>query len=203
VREPVAALVLAGGRSRRLGQDKALLELWPGVPLLARVVRTVSRLCPEVVVVVDAPERYAHLGLPVRWAVDALPGQGPLAALVGGLETVAASHALTVACDLPFLCPPLLAHMLDLPRDYEALVPRWRGRWQPLHAVYARSCLPVARRLLAAGERNLHALLSYLRVRPLPPREIRPYDPLGLSFFDIDTPHRLRRARELAARTEP
>ncbi|HXG42707.1 MAG TPA: molybdenum cofactor guanylyltransferase [Dehalococcoidia bacterium] len=201
--EAVAALVLAGGQGRRLGQDKALLELWPGVPLLARVVQVVGRLCPEVLVVVDLLDRYAHLDLPVRWAVDALPGHGPLAALVGGLEAASSAYALVVACDLPFLSLPLLAHMLGLPRDYDALVPRWHRRWQPLHAVYARSCLPVARGLLDEGERGLQPLLSRVHVRPLPPRQVRAFDPAGLSFFDIDTPGRLRRARELAAREVP
>jgi molybdopterin-guanine dinucleotide biosynthesis protein A len=183
--------------------DKALLELWPGVPLLARVVETVARLCPEVVVVTDTPLRYAPLNLPVRWAVDPLPGRGPLGGLVGGLEAVSHPYALVVACDLPFLNPSLLASMLSLPRDYDALVPRWGGRWQTLHAVYSRACLAPARTLLGQGDTGLLALLQHVRVRPLPPRRVRAYDPEGLSFFDLDTPRHLRQALARASSLPP
>jgi len=196
---PAAAVVLAGGQGRRLGRDKALVELWPGLPLLARVVQVARQLCPQVVVVTDVPGRYAGLSLPVEWAVDALPGRGPLAGLVAGLERSAHPYALLLACDLPFLSLPLLAYMLSLPGDYQALVPRWRGRWQPLHAIYARSCLGPARELLAQGEGSLHSLLARVQVRPLYPRQVRPYDPLGLSFWDLDRPRQLARARRLAA----
>ncbi|GBD12767.1 putative molybdenum cofactor guanylyltransferase [bacterium HR24] len=196
---PASAVVLAGGQGRRLGLDKALLELWPGTPLLTRVVQAVAGLCPEVIVVTDRPQRYAGLGLPVRWAVDSLPGRGPLAGLVAGLEAASHLYALVVACDLPFLSAPLLSHMLSLPRDYDALVPRWRGQWQTLHAIYSRACISPARELLVLGQGSVLALLSRVQVRPLLPREVRPYDPDGLSFFDLDTKRRLRQAQALAA----
>jgi len=196
---PTSAIVLAGGRSRRLGQDKALLDLGQG-PLLARTVQVAAALCSEVVVVTDVPGRYRELALPVRWASDRLPGRGPLAGLEAGLRAIGNEFALLLACDLPFLSLRLLAHMLAQERDYEALVPFWEGRWHPLHAVYARSCLSRVEELLQEGEGRMEALLPRLRLRVLPPEEIGRIDPQGLSLFNLNTPQDLARARALVGR---
>ncbi len=193
---PTTAIVLAGGRSRRLGQDKALLDLGQG-PLLARTVAVAASLCADVVVVTDVPGRYQDLGLPVRWASDRRPGQGPLAGLEAGLEAARHQFALLLACDLPFLSPRFLAHMLAQERDYEALVPFWEGRWHPLHAIYALSCLPHVQELLAAGEQRLEGLLPRLRLRAIPPQEVAALDPLSL--FNLNTQEDLARARAIMA----
>jgi molybdopterin-guanine dinucleotide biosynthesis protein A len=195
---PTSAIVLAGGRSRRLGQDKALLDLGQG-PLLVHTVTLASQLCPDVVVVTDLPGRYRHLGLDVRWACDRIAGAGPLAGLEAGLQTIQHDFALLLACDYPFLDPRLLGYMLARPRDYEALVPIWEGRWHPLQAVYARSCLPVVQEALSKGERSMEALLSRLQLRAVTAQEIRLIDPQGLSLFNLNTPQDLAWARSLLA----
>jgi len=197
-RPPTSAIVLAGGRSRRLGQDKALLDLGQG-PLLVHTVALASQLCPDVVVVTDLPGRYRHLELEVRWSCDRVPGAGPLAGLEAGLQAAQHDFALLLACDYPFLDPRLLGYMLARPRDYETLVPLWEGRWHPLQAVYARSCLPVIQEALSKGERRMEAILSRLRLRAVTPQEIGLIDPRGLSLFNLNTPQDLARARSLLA----
>src|SRR3972149_5635096 len=134
--EPLDGIVLAGGKSRRLGVDKALLSLGGAPP--HTVVQRVSLVCPRVIVAVDRPGRYRRLGLPARFVADASPGLGPLAGLQSGLQACITAHAFVVACDLPFLNMELLRYMAGLPRSYQALVPRSAGRDHPLPAVYAR-----------------------------------------------------------------
>jgi molybdopterin-guanine dinucleotide biosynthesis protein A len=197
--EPLDGIVLAGGQSRRLGVDKALLSLG-GAPLLQTVVQRVSEVCPRVIVAVDRPGRYRRLRLPARFVADASPGLGPLSGLQSGLRACSMEYALVVACDLPFLNVELLRYMAGLPRSYQALVPRSAGRDHPLHAVYARSCLPEVDALLAAGGGSMQQLLDRLDVRRLDERDLQRIDPDGLSLLNLNEEADLERARSLWAR---
>lgn len=193
--ERLDGVVLAGGRSRRLGLDKALVR-FGGVPLLRIVVERVAQVCREVVVAVDRPNRYEGLALPARLVADESPGLGPLSGLQVGLRTCRTEHVLVAACDLPFLNVELLRHMARLPRSYQALVP-WRdGRWQPLHAIYARSCLEAVD-AMAAGGGSMQELLGRLNVRRLDEEEMDRLDPDGLSLVNLNERSDLDRARGL------
>ena len=194
--EPLDGIVLAGGQSRRLGVDKAMLSVG-GAPLLQTTVQRVSQVCRRVIVAVDRPGRYRRLGLPARFVADALPGLGPLAGLQSGLRACSSEYALVVACDLPFLNVELLRYMAGLPRSYQALVPRSASRDHPLHAVYARSCLPEVDALLATGGGSMKQLLERLDVRRLDERDLHQIDPDGLSLLNLNDEADLQRARSL------
>ena len=192
--EPLDGIVLAGGKSRRLGADKALLS-FDGVPLLQTVVQRVAEVCPRVIVAVDHPGRYRRLALSATFVADASPGLGPLAGLQAGLRACGTPHALVVACDLPFLNVELLRHMAALPRAYQALVPRSGGRDHPLHAVYARSCLAEVDALLATGGGSMRQLLDRLDVQRLDEGDLQRFDPDGLSLLNLNEKPDLERAR--------
>ncbi len=194
--ERLDGVVLAGGRSRRLGLDKALVR-FGGVPLLRIVVERVAQVCREVVVAVDRQDRYEGLGLPARLVADESPGLGPLSGLQVGLRTCRTEHVMVAACDLPFLNVELLRHMARLPRSYQALVP-WRdGRWEPLHAIYARSCLETVDAMAAASGGSMQELLGRLNVRRLDEEEMDRLDPDGLSLVNLNERSDLDRARGL------
>lgn len=194
--EPLDGVVLAGGKSRRLGVDKALLRVGDE-PLLRTVVDRVSQVCEEVVVAVDRPERYQELGLPAKFVADVSPGHGALSGLEAGLQACGTKHALVVACDHPFLNVKLLRHMADLPRSYDALTPWFDGLWHPLHCIYARSSLPVVNAMLAAGGGSMRELLARLNVRRLEERELRRLDPDGLSLLNVNQRSDVIRARAI------
>jgi molybdopterin-guanine dinucleotide biosynthesis protein A len=196
VREPLDGVILAGGRSRRLEIDKAMLR-FGGRPLLEIVVERLAGVCREVVVAYGDVAREERPRLSVRIVADAFPGQGPLAGLEAGLRAIDGDFALVVACDMPFLNPELLAYMAGLPRHYQALVPRVQGRWHPLHAIYARSSLPIIQRLLARGRNSMKGMLAQLDVCPLTEEELARFDPAGLSLFNLNGPRDLARARAL------
>lgn len=200
MRESLAGIVLAGGKSRRLGTDKGRLALPDGRPLILSVIEALGSRCDEVVVVTDDLERYSDLALPARLATDILPGRGPLGGLHAGLRAVSAAFAFTAACDMPFLNPNLIAHMAGLPRSYQALVPRFEGRQHAAHAIYARACLPAIEDLLSESDGSLRELLARLDVRNLDEDEIRQHDPDGLSLFNLNEPQDLDRFRALSTR---
>jgi molybdopterin-guanine dinucleotide biosynthesis protein A len=195
---PVSAIILAGGRSRRLGQDKALLRL-RGQPLLARTVHTLSALSSDLVVVSNTPEHYEPLALPVRYVPDERQGRGSLMGIYSGLKAVHRPHALVVACDMPFLNLPLLRYMLTLIEDHDVVVPRVGDFFEPLHAMYGRGCLPMMGHLLDQGQRRILSVFAEVRVRYVSAAEIEPFDPQHRSFININTSEDWERVQELVA----
>ncbi len=205
----LSLLILAGGQSRRMGQDKLWLEL-DGAPLIARVVGHVLPLAAEILFSANTPERFAALArtlpVPARVVSDRFPGAGPLAGLHAGLSAARHEWVLALAADMPFVNQTLLRQMIALAEDCDAVVPQTLhpdtavATWEPLHALYRRTCLPVIKRHLAAGDRRMTCFYDEIRVRALAPDAVRRIDPDLLSFFNINTPDDWRRGRELAAR---
>ena len=178
------ALILAGGESRRMGQDKASLVL-DGRTLLQSVAATLQPLFAEVIVSVRQPR--ADIDLP---QVCDAPGQfGPLAGLAAGLERTSNPWGFAVACDMPFITAPLIEYLAEQRADCQAVVPVVGGHPQPLAAFYAAGCLDVVRGLLSSsGKHSLRSLLDGLRVRYVNEAEMLAADPQLRSFFDLDTP---------------
>lgn len=203
--DAITAVILAGGRSRRLGRDKAV-EPFDGEPLIRRVIRRaaagVNARAGDVVVVVDSPARAAALPLEPeqRTAVDAFPGNGPLGGIYTGLAAARTEWSLAVACDLPFLSIPLLRYMAGLRDGVDIVAPVINGRPEPTHAFYSRRCQPAIAARLQAGRLKAADLFSDVdvTVRYIDETEIRRFDPELLSFFNINRPADLARALELA-----
>lgn len=101
--EPIAAAVLAGGASRRLGSDKALLRLFGGRPLLQVAVEKLAEVSDEVLVVTGTPDRYRSMDVAASLISDRWPGLGPLTGIHAALRAAAAEYVLIIACDMPFL----------------------------------------------------------------------------------------------------
>jgi molybdopterin-guanine dinucleotide biosynthesis protein A len=190
----LSAIVLAGGASRRLGLDKAQLT-FGGRPLLHIIIDRLSAVCDEMIVACGRRRDLDGPHVPGRIVYDAMPGQGPLAGIEAGLRAASSDFAFVVACDMPFLQPALLSYMADLPRDYEALVPVATGRRHPLHAIYARSCLPAIESLLARGENRADELHYHVRTRVVWEDDLRRHDPEGMSLFNLNEPADLSYAR--------
>jgi len=182
-----SAVVLAGGKSSRLGADKSFLLL-DGQPLIARTVQRLSVLSDDLIIVTNTLERFKPLGLAARLVADERPGEGSLMGIYSGLKAARHPYALVVACDMPFLNPPLLRYMLSMAPGYDVVIPRLADMLEPLHAVYGRTCLPWIARLLDEGRRKIIAFLPYAKVRYVEESEIGRFDPLHLSFVNINTP---------------
>ena len=196
----ISAVILAGGDSRRLGIDKALLEL-DGQTLLSRVVQKLAPLSDDLIVVTNSPEDYEHLALGVRFVPDERPGEGALMGIYSGLKAATYPSALTVACDMPFLNMSLLTVMLDKIAGHDAVVPRLEGGLlEPLHAAYGKRCLPFMASHLAHGRRRIAVFLDQVDVFYVEQATIDRLDPLGLSFVNINTDADWQRAQQLLDR---
>jgi molybdopterin-guanine dinucleotide biosynthesis protein A len=194
------AAILAGGRSRRMGADKALLA-FAGIPMLERAVRTASEVCSRLLVLGRdrAPEAWPA-ALKVEWWPDAAgPGeepQGPMPALMAALAR-AAQPLLLVACDMPLLTAGTLRLLLDAHRsEAAATVATSRdsqgGEFvEPALAVYAPACIPILRKLLETERGSFQGLKRLPQVRRWPVPEER-----AIELSNVNTPEALRRALE-------
>ena len=189
-----SAIVLCGGRSTRMGRDKAWLS-FGGETLLARMARLCGEVADEVVLV-------ARAGQPLPDAMDAVrdaaEGLGPLAGIAAGLAVVRNERALVVACDMPLLRPALARRLLELSGGFDACVPRLDGFAVPNCAVYARAAAPRASELVAARRLRPRDLLEGLRTRYVEAAELRDVDPGLESFRDCDTEAELSAALRAA-----
>lgn len=194
--EEATGVVLAGGASRRMGQDKAALVL-EGETMLARVVARLATATREVLVV--GPAARARLVPGVRVVPDARRGLGPLGGIYSALLAAGTSRAFVVACDMPFVRPALVRYLLDLAQDFDVVVPRTSRGTEQLHAVYGRACLPAVCALLDARELAVANLYQAVRTRVVAPDEWAPYDPEGISTFNANTLAEWEAARVRAA----
>lgn len=196
---PVTGIILAGGRSRRLGRDKAV-EPFGGQPLIRRVIERVAPLTSEIVVVVADSARGDSLPLDAdhRVALDIFPEGGSLGGIFSGLTAASNQWGLVVACDMPFLNSGLLKHMLAQREGWDAVVPQPGSFPEPTHALYSRACLPYMEARLRANDLKISGFFDQVRVRYLAQEEIETFDPALHSFFNVNSPEDLERARELA-----
>lgn len=188
----ISVIILAGGHGKRLGTDKALLEMG-GQTLVQRAVATLAALSDDLVVVIR-PDQALHLP-GARVVNDLAPYQGVLAGIAAGLAAAQHEWSLLVACDMPFLNLDLLRYLIEQADAHDIVVPRLEVGLEPLHALYHRRCLAALESALQAGERRVRAFYSALDVRYVSPEEMARLDPAGRSFFNINTPEDLATAR--------
>ena len=204
VGDPVSGIILAGGKSRRLGVDKTTLPWPPGNPegrtMLDHTVDKLRLVCAEVIVVGYRGER--PLPDRARAVSDAIPDSGPLGGLCAGLEAARNEHAIALPVDMPFLSIELLESLIAQPRDYDVLAPVY-NLVQTLHAIYSKRCAEVIRRRMAAGQRSMIGLLEdpEIDVRYVQQAEVERLDPGGRSFANLNTPGDLE-AAVLSLRSE-
>jgi len=177
-----------------MGSDKALLPLG-GRPLIEHVLRRVEGLGDEVLITTNRPKDYAFLGQ--RMVEDRRPGAGALHGLLTALEAARGERVLLVGCDMPFVNPSLLEHMLAIATDAEVVIPRRGGKFQPLHAIYSKTCGGPVSQALEAGEKRMISFFPRIQTWIVEQETLDQYDPEGLSFFNANTPEELAQAERL------
>ncbi len=180
-----------------MGTDKALLRLQPSGPrIIELILAAVEPLVGSIVISTNRPTAYNDLGWPL--VCDNYPEAGPLAGLEAGLTAAQAQYNLTLACDMPFIAPALMSYLLTEAEGYAAVVPIGpEGRPEPLCAVYSRDCLPSIRQALGEGSFKMTGWLDKVAVRFVSLNELAPFDPVGHSFKNLNTPEDLKASLEL------
>lgn len=193
VLKTMSAIVLAGGASKRFGVDKTRSD-WGGRPLLEHVASPMLSVFGEVLIVTRLPEGLGALQRKgVRVVADRFSEPHPMGGLLSGLEACAWEYAFVCGADMPFVAPGLARALGEAAAGYGAVVPRWKGRLEPLCAVYSRRICGVLQGMVSEERLGLVDLLEVVHTRFLSEDEVAAADPAGRSFIDIDTPADRRR----------
>ena len=182
---PIAAFILAGGESSRMGSNKALLELG-GVPLIVRMARLVESAAVKPTVV-GSPEIYARLRL--RAVRDDWPGAGPLGGIATALRASESQWNLIVACDLPYLTKPWLEHLIHRAErsNADVVLPLNDAGAEPLCAMYNKTAESAIWLALDRGVRKVTDGLAGLHIEHIEPREWKAFDSEGLLFKNMNS----------------
>ena len=197
----VTGVLLAGGKSRRMGEDKRFLVSRGGDPLCARACGAPFGF-PEVLVVIAQDSPALQSDVPVFR--DLVPDCGSLGGLYTGLTQAVTPYVFVVACDMPFLNPATVQYFTEVKRDRDVVMAKLQNGLQPMHALYHRRCLPVMEGLIQARELKIQQLAAHpsLRVHVITPADFGEIDPEGRSFYNVNTPSDLETARSIEGRAK-
>lgn len=196
----LSLVVLVGGRSTRLGQDKVFVEIG-GEPLVRRVIGRLRPVVDAIVLVAAEPvaDPVAHYGLDLPVVADRYPGRGSLGGLWTGLAAVPTEYAFVMAVDMPFINPNLVRFLGDAATGSDVVIPIVNDLPQPTHAVYSRRCLDPIEERLRADQLRMIGFHDAVRVRRIDEATVRTIDPDLRSFFNLNRPADLEAARRIAA----
>jgi len=194
----LTVVIQAGGMSSRMGEDKAL-KIFLGKPLIQRVIERMTPIADEIIVTTNRPAEYAFLNL--RLVPDLKPGRGALGGLYTAIASATHPMVAVVACDMPFASQMFFegARKLMVKEEADVIIAKTDEGYEPLHALYRReTCLPAIESAIEADQWKVIAWFPQVKVRTLMPEEIKTLDPLGLCFWNLNTPEEFAEAERRA-----
>jgi molybdopterin-guanine dinucleotide biosynthesis protein A len=196
----MTSIVLAGGKSSRLGRNKALQAI-RAKSLIQWVIDRIAILSTEIIIATARGEAIpCSSSVKIKTVADIYAGKGPLAGIHSGLTASSSPRAIVVGCDTPFLSVSLLEYMTRICSAFDVVVPRIRNSLEPICAVYSKTCAGPIQGLLQQNELRIDKLFSIVKVKYVEEDEINRFDPKHLSFFNINSQADLNRATRLLAK---
>lgn len=192
----VSVAILAGGQSKRMGRDKAFLEVG-GQPVIERVINRVRGLTNDLFISANEPEKYVRFNLPL--VADIYPDKAALGGMYSVIQAARHPHVLVVACDMPFLHVGLLQHLVELAPTADIVIPLINPpQPETLHAVYSKACLPAIERRLLTNQLRIIGFFEEVSVRYLERAEVAKFDPQFYSFLNMNTPEEWEKVQAIA-----
>ena len=189
----MAAIILAGGKSIRMGENKAFIEV-DGVPIISRIYSLFKELFEEVIIVTNQKDLFKNLDS--RIYTDLVPDKGALGGLYTGIFFSSFQYSFCVACDMPFIKKALVQYLIKNTKDEDVIVPRTSDGLQPLHAIYSKNCLEPIRKIIEQGKYKIIDFYRLVRVKIVEENDFLPLDPFRESFINVNTPEELLYIRE-------
>lgn len=192
----------AGGKSSRMGTDKAFVPI-AGMPIIEHIWGRVQQLGQtETFIIANKPEAYQQFGCPIYG--DVLPDSGSLGGIYTALHHSQSDYTLLLACDMPFIAPPLIRYMWSLAQDasFDVIVPRVNQYPQGFFALYHKNCLPHIHEKLTQKAFKVIGFYDAVRVRYVDEPEYQPFIEPEKTFFNVNTPDDLQQAEKLAKTQE-
>jgi molybdopterin-guanine dinucleotide biosynthesis protein A len=181
----ITGVILAGGSSKRYGQNKAFLKIG-SVRLIDSILQEMKTIFKRVILITNEKKKYEYLEVPM--VEDLVKGLGPLGGIYTGLLSMPDQAGFFVACDMPRINRQLVRYMVDIKGNHRAVVPSVADKIEPLHAIYSQSCLKPIRRLIDSKRRQVRLFYDSIPVRYVKEDEIRKFCCPSKAFLNINTP---------------
>jgi len=182
---PVTGIILAGGKSTRMKTDKAFLKLGPKT-MIGELVSRLEKKFSKLVIIANDKEKYARFDMQVM--EDIIPDKGPLGGIYTGLVKSDSFYNFIFSCDAPFVNPDLIDYMISKAKDFDIVVPKWRGRFEPLHAIYSKNCILAIERQLEKNELKVTSFYPEVIAKMVEQEELERFDLGQTPFMNINTP---------------
>ncbi|PIQ45996.1 MAG: molybdenum cofactor guanylyltransferase [Deltaproteobacteria bacterium CG12_big_fil_rev_8_21_14_0_65_43_10] len=188
----MTGVILAGGKSKRMGTNKAFLEI-NGQRMIDQIVDIFKNTFEEVILVTNSPIEYLHLDL--RIVTDLVPNKGALGGIFTGLFYASFHHIFVTACDMPFLNKGFIDYMVSKAGNFDAVVPLSSDGLEPLHAIYSKRCIRHIETQLESDDLKITNFYPKVRVKEISHHEILSFDPKSSLFFNINTTEDMEKVR--------
>ncbi len=188
----ITGLVLAGGQSKRMGEDKAFL-IYNKKTFLRNILEALDKYCSQIVIVINKDkelykDEIKNLSSEIRFVKDKYPYAGPLNGILSSLESIKNKLVYITPCDTPLLNPEIIPFFVERINGYDAVIPEIKGKIQPLNALYKKEALEISKNLFEReGKKSLMAFLEKLKVKYIDETEIKKIDKNLYSYFSVNT----------------
>ncbi len=199
MKSKLTGVILAGGKSKRLGRDKAL-ETFNGEPLILKVISSIETLVDEIILVVNDDKRKNDFSFMknVTFATDKFSDAGSLGGIYTGLHESNNLNALFLACDMPFISMNILSLLINkIQLNPDIIIPEYNGFKQSTHAIYNKNCLPVIKNQLKRGEYKISKIFKKCNTLLINEHEINQCEKDTKSFYNINYEYELEKAKQM------
>ena len=181
----MTAIILAGGKSQRMGSNKAFLK-YGDTTFIEHQVMMLSKIFDEIILSANDANIYTSLKLPV--VSDVIPGKGPLSGICAGLKSATSSHAFVIACDMPFVDEKLILYLKSQINGYDVVVPKTSRGLEPMHAFYSKNCIQPMYHCIEEGRLRIIDFFSEVKVKIVDEKEFAGLDASLQSLVNLNTP---------------
>jgi molybdopterin-guanine dinucleotide biosynthesis protein A len=185
IKKNITGIVLAGGKSSRMGTDKGVMEL-NGKKVIQYVLDALVPIVDDILIIANN-DHYDNFAYPVY--KDIIKDCGPMGGIYTGLINSTTMKNIVVSCDIPFITSPMLLHIISESGNYEITVPKHDGRLEPLCAVYTKQCTGKFKELLEKKVWKMQEALNYFKTQQL---NISDTKEMARNFININTPEELK-----------
>lgn len=181
----VSCVILAGGKSSRIGQEKAFLKIGERT-IIEEQMSTLYNIFDEIIIVTN--NRNSFKNMDTKVVTDIVPDSGPLGGLYSGLSVSSNIHSFLIGCDMPFINLELIKYMIENIGENDIIIPLSTKGKETLFAIYSLNCLETIRQQIELRNLKLLDILKFHKVRYIPHEEIEKFDPKESSFFNVNSP---------------
>ena len=183
----ITGIILAGGKSSRIGVNKAFLKIGRK-SIIESIISRISPIFPQIILITNHPDEFLFLKKSsLSLFPDVVHGANSMGGIYSGLSHSKTRYNFLFACDMPFVNPELVSYMIKETQGNDIVIPEGKTGYEPLHAIYSKNCLKSFKKLIQKGDLKITNIFKFVKVKVITQKEVSRFDPEGIAFFNVNT----------------